>query len=225
MLCERAILAYHLGDWEETERLLEAFEEGAGTPHYMDFSAFDLRARLTLARGAPEDALGASAREVELAREIADPQALLVALGTRVTCLRESGRAEEAEPLVDEVLAWWRTSDVLSGISAALDVAWTLRQLGHEQDMLAILDARTWRPRWFDAAERVLRGDAAGAADICRAMGSLPYEAESHLRAAEALPQADPERSEHAQRALDFYRRVQATTLVRKSEELLSSRT
>jgi class 3 adenylate cyclase/tetratricopeptide (TPR) repeat protein len=224
MLCELATLAYHLGDWEKTERLLESFEEGPGTPHYMDFSTYDLRARLTLARGAPEDALGASAREVELAREIADPQALLVALGTRVTCLRESGRAEEARPLLDEVLAWWRTSDVLSGISAALDVAWTLRQLGHEQDMLAILDARTWRPHWFDAAERVLRGDAAGAADVCRAIGSQPNEAYALLRAAEVLPQDDSERSEYAGRALDFYRRVHATALIRKSEELLSSR-
>ena len=148
------------------ERLLEAFEEGAGTPHYMDFSALDLRARFTLAHGAQEDALE---RRLERWSWRGGSQILRRCWGRseRGEVLRESGRVEEAGRLVDEVLAWWRTSDV-SGMSAALDVAWMLRQLGHEQDMLEILDARTWRPHWFDAAERILQGDAAGAADICR---------------------------------------------------------
>ena len=132
-LCERAILAYHLGDWMETKRLIEAFEAGAGTPHYMDFAVLDLRARFALARGAPEEALEASAREVELTREIADPQALLVSLGTRVKCLREAGRIDEARPLADEVLEWWRASDALSGITAALDVAWTWPNWGRRR--------------------------------------------------------------------------------------------
>jgi hypothetical protein len=69
-----------------------------------------------------------------------------------------------------------------------------------------------------------LQGDAAGAADICRVIGSLPYEAEALLRAADVLPQDESERSEYAGRALYFYRGVHATALIRKSEELLSSR-
>ena len=69
VLVERAVLAYHPGDWEEVGWLIDAFEEAAGTvPHYMEFGVLDLRARLSLARGALEDALEATAREVELAR-------------------------------------------------------------------------------------------------------------------------------------------------------------
>jgi len=221
MLCERATLGYHLGDWEEAQRLIEAFEAGAGTPHYMDFGVLDLRARLCLAHGEHEDALEASAREVELTREIADPQALLVSLGTRAKCLREAGRTDEARPLAEEVLEWWRASEALSGIAAALDVAWTLAELGQGADMLTILDARKWRPRWFDAAERILRGDLAGAAEVCGRIGSLPEEAEARLRAAEELPPDDPERSEHARQALDFYRRVSASALIRRCEAVV----
>ena len=220
-LSERAVLAYHMGDWMETERLIEAFEAGAVTPHYMDFAVLDLRARLSLARGAPEEALEASAREVELTRKIADPQALLVSLGTRAKCLREAGRIDEARPLAEEVLEWWRASEALSGITAAMDVAWTLAELGQGADMLTLLDAREWRPRWFDAAERILRGDLDGAAEVCRRIGSLPEKAEIHLRAAEQLPPDDPRRSEHARQALDFYRRVGASALIRRCEAVV----
>jgi len=220
-LCERAVLAYQVGDWTETERLMEAFEAGAGTRHYMDFAVLDLRARLSLARGASEEALEASAREVELTREIADPQALLVSLGTRAKCLREAGRTDDARPFAEEVLEWWRASEALSGITAAMDVAWTLAELGQGADMLAILDAREWRPRWFDAAERILRGDLDGAAEVCGRIGSLPEEAEIHMRAAEQLPPGDPRRSEHARQALDFYGRVGARALIRRCEAVV----
>jgi tetratricopeptide (TPR) repeat protein len=220
-LCERASLSYHLGDWVESKRLIEAFEVGAATPHYMDFAVLDLRARFALASGAPDEALEASAREVELTREIADPQALLVSLGTRAKCLREAGRTDEARPLAEEVVEWWRASEALSGTVAALDMAWTLGELGEGADMLTILDAREWRPRWFDAAERIMRGDLAGAAEVCGRIGSLPEEAEAHMRAAERLPPDDPRRSEHARQALDFYRRVGASALIRRCEAVV----
>ena len=223
VLVERAVLAYHRGDWEEVGWLIDAFEETAGsTPHYMEFSVLDLRARLSLARGAPDDALEATAREVELTRVIADPQALLISLGTRAKCLREAGRVGEAGPILDEVMAAWRASDALTGMTAALDVAWACTELARESEMLDLLGARGWRPRWFEAAEHILRGDPAAAAEICQDIGSLPEEAEARLRAAEALPLNDLERSEHARRALDFYRRVRANALIRRSEALLA---
>jgi tetratricopeptide (TPR) repeat protein len=222
---ERAWLAYQTGDWEEAEWLVQAFEEagGSGQPHYMDFMALDLKARFSLARGALDDALDASARELELTRAIADPQALLVALGTRAKSLQEVRRIGEVEPLVEEVLAAWRAADALSGMAAALDVAWALRELGREQEMLDMLDGRHPRPKWFDAAERVLHGDPAGAAEICRDIGSLPEEAYARMRAAEDVPLSDPGRSEHLRRALDFSRRVRAGALTDRLETLLSS--
>ncbi len=126
MQVERAQLSYQAGDWDEAERLIDAFEDAAGSdrPHYMEFSVLDLRARFSLARGGMDHALEATAREIELTRSIGDPQVLLVALGTRVKCLREASRISEAAPLIEEVLAAWRASDVLSGMAAALDVAW-----------------------------------------------------------------------------------------------------
>jgi len=225
VLVERANYSYHAGDWEETEWLIDAFEESAdpGTPHYMEFAALDLRARLALARGAPTVALEATAREIELTRAIADPQALLVALGTRSKCLREVGRVGDAEPLVGEIMAMWRASDVLTGMTAALDVAWTLREVGRGSEMLEIIDATGWRSRWFTAAKYVLRGELVEGAEVCQRIGSLPEEAEARLRAAEELPLDEPERSEHARRALSFYRRVRASALIGRSEALLTS--
>jgi len=221
-LVERAVLNYHVGDWSESARLLDAFEEaGTGTPHYMETIVLDLRSKFSLAHGALDDALESTAREEELARAIVDPQALIVALGTRIKVLREAGRIDEAERLVDELLASWRSSEVLTGMSAALEMAWTLRQLGREDDLLEIIDARRWRSRWFDAAAQVLRGGLAGAAAACAVIGSLPEEAEARLRTAEEMRPDDPDRAEHARRALDLYKRVNATALVRRAEALL----
>ena len=101
------------------------------------------------------------------------------------------------------------------------EMAWTLRQLGREDDLLEIIDARRWRSRWFDAAAQVLRGDLAGAAAACAVIGSLPEEAEARLRTAEEMRPDDPDRAEHARRALDLYKRVNATALVRRAEALL----
>jgi len=224
-MVERAWLAYQTGDWEEAEWLIQAFEEtgASGRPHYMDFMALDLKARFSLARGALDDALDQTARELEISRAIADPQALLVALGTRTKCLREAGRTDELGPLVDELLAAWRMSESLMGMAAALDVAWALRELGREREMLDMLEGRQPRPKWFDAAERVLRGDPAGAAEICREIGSLPEEAYARMRAAEDFPPSDPGRSEHLRRALEFTHRVRASALTDRIEALLSS--
>jgi class 3 adenylate cyclase len=221
MLIEQAVLRYHAGDWRGTIELIEAFDGSAvpGSSHYMESLALDLRARLLIARDEISDALEATAREVEMTRAIADPQALLVAMGTRVTCLREAERIDEAAPLVDEVLSAWSSAEALSGMIAALDLAWTLRAMGRGGELLEILGARSWRPRWFEAAERVLRGDPAGAAEVCRRIGSLPEEAQARLWAAEGLPPDDPDRAEHARRALEFFRRVDATRFVRRAEE------
>ncbi|MEO8291780.1 MAG: hypothetical protein ABI635_01465, partial [Actinomycetota bacterium] len=181
--------------------------------------------RLSLARGGMDQALEATDRELDLARGIGDPQILLVALGTRVKCLREAGRLSETTSLLEEVLAAWRASDVLSGMAAALDVAWTLGELRREPEMLQLLDARGWHSRWFEAAERALRGDLTGAADICSRIGSAPEEAEARLHAAEDLASDDPRRTELARGVLEFYRRVHATALVRRTEALLATGT
>src|SRR4029077_21049141 len=128
----RAVLRFHAGDWRGTIELIDEFDGSAfpGTSHYMESIALDLRARLSIARDEIDDALEATAREVEVSRAIADPQALLVSLGTRVTCLREGERIDEAAPLVDEVLSAWSSAEALSGMVAALDLAWILRAMG-----------------------------------------------------------------------------------------------
>ena len=93
-------------------------------------------------------------------------------------------------------------------------------QLGRQRDLLEIIEARGWRPRWFEAAAHVLRGDLAAAAEACRAIGSNPEEAEARLRAAEEMRPDDPDRAEHARRALDLSHRMNATALVRRAELL-----
>jgi hypothetical protein len=222
MLIERAALAYQLGDWDEATSLVDAFGAAASMPHYMDFEAADLQARFAVARGDVETAMTVTEGEIELSRSIADPQSLLVALGTRIKCLREAGRLAETEPLLDEILAAWKASEAVTGMAAALDVAWTLRELGREHHLLEILDAKAWLARWFEAAKLVLRGDLAGAAELCERIGSVPEAAEAHLRAAEALQAGDPQQAEHANRALELCRRLDAPALADRAEALVT---
>ena len=72
----------------------------------------------------------------------------------------------------------------------------------------------------------VLAGDHAKSAEVYRELGALPPEADARMRLAQAL--ADRGKADEAggelQRALAFWRSVEATAYVREAEELLAAR-
>jgi hypothetical protein len=77
---------------------------------------------------------------------------------------------------------------------------------------------------WIPAAKAFVLGDFQRAAEIYAEIGSLPDEALARLRAAEALI-GDGSRAEgdvELQRALAFYRSVDAKVYLREGEALLA---
>ena len=78
---------------------------------------------------------------------------------------------------------------------------------------------------WQDAFLLVLAGDLRGAADRFAAMGNATFEARQRLHAGERLLTSGQRAASavELQKALDFYRSVDATLFVERGEALLAA--
>jgi class 3 adenylate cyclase/tetratricopeptide (TPR) repeat protein len=224
---ERILECYWTGRWEEAGEiageLLSQSETGA--PNYMDVMAHDVRARMALARG-EAGAWDEAERAIELARAVKDPQVVYPVLASNARAALQTGRADEAPALVDELLASWAESPdtmLASNLQSFVDAAEVLRALGRGPELVEIGALARVRTPWVEAAIAYVGGDFSRAAEIYAKAGSLPDEALARLRAAEALI-ADGSRAEgdqELQRALAFYRSVGANAYLRQGEALL----
>ena len=106
------------------------------------------------------------------------------------------------------------------------DAAAAAVALGRERDLSEILAASVGGAEWHQAALASLTGDHATAAELYRELGALPPEADARVRLAQALSdEGGPEEAEaELQRALAFWRSVEATAYVREAEELSAAR-
>jgi predicted ATPase/class 3 adenylate cyclase len=225
---ERVVARYWTGQWDEAVTFAEQMlsEAEAGSPNYMDVQARQVKARIALARGeveANDEARGS----LDLARSNGDPQVLYPALAFAARAARETGQLDEAGSLIDELLGLWcdRPRTVLqSHLQSFVDAAQVLDALGRGKELeVSVADAQVQTP-WIDAARAYVRRDFQGAADIYAETGSLPDEAYARLRAAEALIGSGHrvEGDRELQRALAFYRSVDAKAYLREGEALLA---
>jgi tetratricopeptide (TPR) repeat protein len=140
---------------------------------------------------------------------------------------RATGRSDDAIVLIDELLGLWRDRPqtvLQSHLQSFADAAEVLSALDRGAELDA-LGADAWvQTRWIEAAGAYVRGDFQLAADIYEEAGSLPDEAYARLRAAEALIRAGnrAEGDRELQRALAFYRSVDAKAHLREGEALLA---
>jgi len=216
---ERSLECYVRGLWDEAVVLADEMiaEVEAGSPHYLESTCRYVRALVRLAREDDEGAIADSARLVEIAEMLPDPQVAQPSLVARARVLVETGRAAEAAALLDS--AGGRIGREGLGLS---DLAIVTAELGRSPAGLTSL-AR--HGRLAAAAEAVLAGDYARAADLYGGIGSRPDEADARLRAAAALVESGRRAEADAQlgAALAFYRSVGATRYVRKGEQLLAA--
>src|SRR6266545_1270881 len=222
---EQAAYCYYRGLWDESLRYADDFiaESETGSPHYLESLCRDVRGRIRLARGDVHGAREDAAKQLELARVAGEPQVLASAISFQAWTLADAGQEREADGLVSELLALW-SEGFLRGLSAALDVAWTVRALHREADLLELLEHEATLTRWFEAARRVVSGNLLGAADLCAEIGSLPDEAYARLRSAEIFAHEGRRADADAQlkRALAFYGSVGAAAYARRAEVLLA---
>jgi class 3 adenylate cyclase/tetratricopeptide (TPR) repeat protein len=225
---ELAIECYWTGRWDDGLELADGLlsRAEAGSPHYMDSVCWLVRGRIGLARGNAE-AFHDAAKALEVARLVKDSQVLYPAVAFRAHAELAAGRMDEAGALADELLSSWsaRPETMLdSHLQSFVDLAVVLSALGRGRELIAIAKNARLQTRWIDAAKAFARRDFQHAAEIYAKAGSLPDEALAHLRAAEALF-ADGRRAEgdeELQKALSFYRSVDATAYLREGETLLA---
>jgi len=130
---------------------------------------------------------------------------------------------ERANALADELLDAWRSQGVPPG-HESVDGVWAFSELGRSSEFADALERGRAQTPWHEAARLVIAGDAAGAADLYREIGSVPDEAYARLRAAAALVGAGRRAEADAQLrlALPVLAKLGANAWTAEAEALLA---
>jgi tetratricopeptide (TPR) repeat protein len=222
---EQALEFFWTGRWEQALRRVDEFlaaDVAAGSTHYMATVCFEVRARMSVARGDLAGADDDTQRALALARQIKDPQALYPGLASRARALFELGREEEARALADEISTLLEERP-FAPTYWVVDLALVREAVGEPEPLLPA--PPVLRLPWLLAAEAYAAGEFASAAEILTRVGTQPDAAYARLRAGEALAAAGrhSEADLELLRALDFYRSVGASRYVRRAEGLLAA--
>ncbi len=226
----RIWIDFILGRWDEALEAADVFiaECEAGSPHTLEVLVREVRAALWLARGEPRPALRGPATGV---RARAHPEARPVPAARlprnarrrpfrRARTARRGARVRvQVPPLVREI-----------GCTAALTSLRLVRRRS-SASVTSSRDARRSRsrpdalPRWRSAIGHVLAGELDAAADIMASAGNPTDRGESPQarRPPDAGGRADePTARRELERALAFYRSVDASFYVAQIESALA---
>ena len=198
-------------------------EVEAGSPHYLASSCHLVRAHIRLGRDELPEALIDAERALELARVTKDPQSLYPALVACAHIFSECGDLERAGLFADECLFGLRGGEGVGfWIACTHRLAWAFSALGRRDELLSALPEIDLP--WVHAARSHALGDVRRAADICATMGAATEEARDRLLLAQVLVEQNrtDEADVELQRALAFYRLVDATHYLRECEGLLA---
>jgi tetratricopeptide (TPR) repeat protein len=208
-----------LGRWEAAERRANAFlkasEQGS---HYADVTALMSRSMIRLARDESKLARDDADLAATTGRRLKDPQVLVPALAMAAMVHAELGATERARSLLDEL----RPGPFIASVPAAFFAA---SRLELAEEFRARVREFGQDTRWDKAADAVLDGRWADAADVYGEIGARPFAALAALRAAEAYVSAGrrAEADKRLARALEFWRSVGAKRYVREGEALLAA--
>jgi DNA-binding SARP family transcriptional activator len=211
-----------MGEWDDALRAADAFIAEASRANMGAFGARLQRAYIRQAR----DDSGGALEDIEKA--LADDEALEGSLPSFLTLflLVEVGRRNEAQALVDEL----RRRSAVEGSRQPFRFPWlafpefalVVADVGYLDEFQAALDELTRRRPPDIAAQAIIEGKLAEAADLLTNMGRLAAAARVRLSAAETLIEGGhhAEASEQLDKALAFYRSVRATRYIRQAEAL-----
>src|SRR5204863_64051 len=148
-------------------------------------------------------------RSIEIAKSINSPESVR-ACGNLATVLAQRGDLRRSWELEAECR---RLADRFGSLQ---DVRWTRAEYVSELYSLG---------RWDEALRAIVSGDFERAAAVCAEIGVAPDEAGARLRAAEALTAAGRriEAGVQLERALAFYRSVDAERYISEAEVLLAA--
>jgi class 3 adenylate cyclase/tetratricopeptide (TPR) repeat protein len=221
----RGNLLYHSvrrGRWDEAMADADLFiAECEASPHNMETAAREMRAVVRFGRGDVEGAIADWERVIALGREMGAPERLLTGLLGLARGLFFLGREHDSRELIAEALELAEANPTVSrflGIIAGQ--AW---RLGLGPRVVEIATADTAGP-WKDAAVAEAGGEPERAADLYHGMGMPAIEAHVRFNAGEAYLEQGrtAEGLAELEKALAFFRSVQATFFVERGEALLA---
>ena len=208
---------YRLGQWDAALETADGFiaTVEAGTPNVASWQAYGIRAEIRLARGDLDGALTDAEFGLDAARAVGELQSVTFALALGAHVYALASGPERALPVARELL-----DSLQAGVDMQFAVvnlplfAAVTDRLGLLDELAAALASRPATP-WVEVVRVSAAGDFVAAADILQRIGSKPDEAEARLRAS-----LDGNAGEQLERALAFYRSVDATFFVRECEAL-----
>ena len=210
------------GQWDDFSGAADRFiAECETSPHYQEGAALLLRAYVRFARGDQRGALADWERALVQAREVKDPQRLLPALLQVARGYVLIGRVPEARALASEALDVARSHPDLAATLG--HISGVAQQLGLRDDMREVV-AHAPESVWKKTAAAGAEGDFLREAEIFGEAGAVALEAESRFWAAKELIAAG-RRSDgetELEKALEFYRSVDATFYLARGEALLA---
>jgi len=223
---EYTFYCYWEGRWDDALKAVDEYFrviEGA-SQHYMEGMCRDIRAVILMARGAPTDALAEVQLATTLSRPGRDPQSLNPALAYHAWVATAAGDRGAASALADELVEAWAATGIRQ--PAELSVApWVFRELGRTAELLYALEHEAFAPTpWHEAARLIASGELAAGADVFARIGSVPDEAYTRLKAAEAFLAAGDraEADRQLRLALPVFTRLGATAWAAEAESLLA---
>jgi class 3 adenylate cyclase len=215
--------AFMLGRWDEALEGANHFvAECATSPHYAEGIVREARSAIRLARG---DARGADEDRdfiLEQARTIRDPQRVLPSLAASALSRLLLGKEGEARELAEETLGVVRENVDMAAAASQLLIAGDALGIREEFGELAALAPEG---PWKDLMIAGSAGDLARMADLYARFGCVTPEALTRMFEGESLVRAGRQAEGEAEigRALAFYRSVEATFFVDRSEAALAA--
>ncbi|HKO86513.1 MAG TPA: AAA family ATPase [Actinomycetota bacterium] len=222
---ERVVENYWRGRWDTAERTADEFvaESEAGSRHYMEPVCRLVLGRIRLARGDLSATVEHAKTVLESARRIEDPQMLNPAIAFAAAVALRTRKVKAAGVLANELLVSLADHEgALLGSDWPVDLAIVLAALERGNELADLAATSRLPNRWLEAATAFATDQPERAADLYRQIGSLPDEAFARLQAARQLLSAGRQAEARAQlqRALAFYRDVNASAHLREAELL-----
>jgi class 3 adenylate cyclase len=220
---DRTWTRYARGAWDEALAMADLFITECETePHYLEHLTREVRAWIRFARGDTSGAVDDAERALAQGLESGDPQTSLLPLVQCSYLYARTGRLAEAKARAAEAIEYARTHTHFAGAPILLTTI--AAELEIEGELRKLFELAPDGP-WDRAARAAAAGNQSMAADLLAAMGSPTNEAFYRLAAAEALIAAGrrAEGEAELERALAFYRTVDATAYVERADALLQA--
>jgi tetratricopeptide (TPR) repeat protein len=221
----RLTMAFVEGHWDELERLAAEFFAENDPAEYRSAAVHEMLARVRLGRGNLESAFKEADLSLAIGRRAQDPQRLQPALAAMATTMLASGRIDECNRCIDELLELdpFRVGS-LTVFGVVLELAWVMSGVGRSDEYLRAAATTGRQSRWLEAGTAFARDDVVRSAEICVLIGMPACEAFARLLAGRSLSGQGKRDQAVAQlrMAIDLYRPMGATAYVEETERSIT---